>query len=128
MRVRLTRKLAQAVDGVDLRDCAVGDIIEVSGEQGALLIAEEWAEFLDAPADAAVLNPRGMTRHLSPAIASTVDAAQDQSRIPRSTKHLREVREQMERKARTEHELRRAEDRIREELRDSRARTIRKHR
>jgi len=43
MRVRLTRKLAEVIDGIDLRDHAVGDILELSEPEARLLLAEEWA-------------------------------------------------------------------------------------
>lgn len=43
MRVRLTRKLAECVDGVDLTGCAVGDILEIPERDAACLIAEGWA-------------------------------------------------------------------------------------
>jgi hypothetical protein len=42
--VRLTRKLAEMVDGVDLRDHKVGDVFTLSLEEARLLIAEQWAE------------------------------------------------------------------------------------
>jgi hypothetical protein len=43
MRVRLTRKLAECVDGVDLRAHTVGDVMDVSQRDARLLIAEQWA-------------------------------------------------------------------------------------
>jgi hypothetical protein len=43
MRVRLTRKFAEEIDGVDLRGHSVGDVLDVSPAEGRLLIAEEWA-------------------------------------------------------------------------------------
>jgi hypothetical protein len=42
--VRLTHKYAEAIDGVDLRDHRVGDIVNLSADQEKLLIAEGWAE------------------------------------------------------------------------------------
>ena len=42
--VRLTRKYAQMIDGVDLEDVAVGDLFEVSPREADVLIAEGWAE------------------------------------------------------------------------------------
>jgi hypothetical protein len=41
--VRLTRKLADVLNGIDLSAAAVGDILEVPLTQGQLLIAEGWA-------------------------------------------------------------------------------------
>ena len=43
MRVRLTRKLAECVDGVDLSAHRVGDVMDVSPTEARLLIAEQWA-------------------------------------------------------------------------------------
>jgi hypothetical protein len=43
MRIRLTRKLADAIDGVVLSDYAVGDVIDLAPHEARLLIAEEWA-------------------------------------------------------------------------------------
>ena len=43
MRVRLIKKLAQMIDGVDLRDRSVGDVFSLKTRDGKLLIAEQWA-------------------------------------------------------------------------------------
>jgi hypothetical protein len=43
MRVRLTRKLAEIVDGVDLRGHEVDEVFDVSAKDAGLLMAEEWA-------------------------------------------------------------------------------------
>ena len=43
MRVRLTRKLAQEIDGIDLSGHAVGDVIDLPASDANLLMAEEWA-------------------------------------------------------------------------------------
>ena len=44
MRVRLTRKLADEIDGIDLSHEHVGDIIDLSTLEAQTLIAEKWAE------------------------------------------------------------------------------------
>ena len=44
MRVRLTVKLAEVVEGVDLSAFSEGDLIELSKEDARLLIAGGWAE------------------------------------------------------------------------------------
>ena len=51
MQVRLLRKLADVVDGIDLSGRVVGDIIDLTAEQADLLVAEGWAE----PASAQVV-------------------------------------------------------------------------
>ena len=45
--VRLIRKLADVIDGIDLTHASVGDWIELSRREANILIAEGWAE----PAD-----------------------------------------------------------------------------
>lgn len=42
--VRLTRKYAAMIDGVDLDDVVVGDLLELSPRDADVLIAEGWAE------------------------------------------------------------------------------------
>jgi len=43
MRVRLTRKLAERVDGIDLSAHAEGDWLDLSRRDAELLLAEGWA-------------------------------------------------------------------------------------
>jgi hypothetical protein len=43
MRVRLTRKLAERLDGVDLTRSHVGDALNLPAREARLLIAEQWA-------------------------------------------------------------------------------------
>ena len=42
--VRLTQKLARVIDGIDLTDHHVGELISLSALQARVLIAEGWAE------------------------------------------------------------------------------------
>ena len=44
VRVWLTRKLAERIDGVDLSGRQVGDVLELSPREAALLMAEGHAE------------------------------------------------------------------------------------
>jgi hypothetical protein len=48
MRVRLITKLADIVDGVDLSRFDEGEIIELSEHDARLLLAEHWAQSVDA--------------------------------------------------------------------------------
>jgi hypothetical protein len=41
--VRLTRKYAEAIDGVDLSGTQVGDRLHLSSRDARMLIAEGWA-------------------------------------------------------------------------------------
>jgi len=43
VRVRLIKKLAECLDGVDLARCHVGDALNLSAHDAQLLIAEQWA-------------------------------------------------------------------------------------
>ena len=44
MKVWLTRKYADLIDGVDLRGYKVGDTLELPREHACLLLKEEWAK------------------------------------------------------------------------------------
>jgi hypothetical protein len=114
--VRLTKKLAAVLDGVDVSRRRVGEVFELPSCEADLLIAEGWAEarfpavaqrddITDANAAAAGPGP-APTRRLD-------------------VQRLRQMRAQMERRHLVDQNHRRAEDRIREELRDARAKTIR---
>jgi hypothetical protein len=43
MKVRLTRKLAECLDGVDVSDRQVGDVLDLTRREAELLVAEQWA-------------------------------------------------------------------------------------
>jgi hypothetical protein len=43
MRVRLTRKLAERIDGVDLSGHQVRDVLDIPRREARLLLAERWA-------------------------------------------------------------------------------------
>jgi hypothetical protein len=43
MKVRLVKKYAELIDGVDLTGRQVGDVFDLPREQARLLLAEEWA-------------------------------------------------------------------------------------
>jgi hypothetical protein len=95
MRVRLTRRLADQIDGVNLAAHQVGDVIEVTTHDGDLLIAEQWA----------VPTTESYRPQISPIMSLGL--------FHESPDQPGEVREQ-----------RRAEDRFREELRDLRATVV----
>lgn len=99
MRIRLTRKLADCVDGIDLSHYAVGDVLDLPEREAQLLIAEGWASLSDPAAD----EPQPCTP---------------------TEEELRCIREQLESWS-SPRNRRRAEDRIREEHQDSRAVTVR---
>lgn len=43
MRVRLIKKFAEKIDGVDLSGRSVGDLLNLKPRDARLLIAEQWA-------------------------------------------------------------------------------------
>jgi hypothetical protein len=49
MFVRLTAKLAEVVNGVDLSRYREGDVVELSERDCCMLIAERWAELVTVP-------------------------------------------------------------------------------
>jgi hypothetical protein len=112
MRVRLTRKLAETIDGIDLSRSRVGDLIDLSQHDAEVLVAEGWA----TSADARSFVITGCRICDDPSI-----------QLSRTLEQLRRVWELMEQRTFGQQEHRRAEDRIREELQDSRAKTIRPH-
>jgi hypothetical protein len=64
--VRLIRKLADEINGLDLSRYQVGDVIEVPGHTALMLMGEGWALPLDSP----VLRSRDLSR---PIPASDID-------------------------------------------------------
>jgi hypothetical protein len=49
MRIRLTRRLAEQLNGVDLSRHAVGDTMDLSSCSGDMLIKEGWAMRVYSP-------------------------------------------------------------------------------
>lgn len=43
MKVRLKKKYAERIDGVDLSDCKPGDVFDLPPEKARLVVAEKWA-------------------------------------------------------------------------------------
>jgi hypothetical protein len=107
MLIRLTRKFSEAIDGIDLSHRAVGDRFDLSSHDAALLIAEGWAAAV-APQARRMRSQRG-----GPFV--TTEASD------------RVIRRDIDQPLLGAQERRRAEDRIREELRDSRSKTLAKN-
>jgi len=115
MQIKLTRKLADYLDGIDLSRCREGDVVDLQPIEAQLLIAERWAVPLDA-------SPNEI-RSFSSAV-DRAPADDDWARRIQTVEQLRRVSEQMDKTRFEQHEYRRAEDRYREELQDSRAKTV----
>ena len=52
MHIRITKKLANALNGFDLRSFTIGQVIELDESLARMLIAEDWAEAALVPVDA----------------------------------------------------------------------------
>lgn len=44
MRVKLVRKLADVLNGIDLTHVRIGDVVDLTPHHAALLVVEGWAE------------------------------------------------------------------------------------
>lgn len=82
MKIRLTRKLADAIDGVDLSRKKVGRVINVGRHDAQLLIAEGWGRPADSVGErrSEVLERRSLAR-------DTADDRAPRRRTPRPPKH-----------------------------------------
>jgi hypothetical protein len=115
MRVRLVRKLADVIDGVDISDYGVGDVLDLHSDEARLLIAEDWAISAGQPT-----HQRDVRQPSSPIrIAEAAD-----SRRRSLVNQLRLASEQIEHQGRQLTYRRRREDILLDELRDARAKTI----
>jgi CheY-like chemotaxis protein len=47
VRIRITRKFANALNGIDLSRVKAGDVVELSEWNARVLVAEGWAEFVN---------------------------------------------------------------------------------
>jgi hypothetical protein len=48
MKVQLTKKLAERIDGVDLTGRSVGDVMDLPVDEARILVAEHWAQPTDS--------------------------------------------------------------------------------
>ncbi len=100
MRVRLVRKLAGCVDGIDLNHCTVGDLIDLADRQARIMIAEQWAVFARRASDA--LTSAAPGEPLAP-VADGRRLRGDRRQSPRFSdlyERLRDKREQIEQERR----------------------------
>lgn len=124
-RIRLIRKLAECMDGVDVSGHRAGDLLDLPDSQADVLIAEGWAEPHEPPRPPTAVVSRQRHRH-PPKAELIADAADRSPRTLQTIERLRQVREEMDKQRLERNERRRAEDNIREELQDSRSKTIKK--
>ena len=83
MRVRLTQKLAERVDGIDLTGMAVGDVLELPDRQALCLILEGWAT-AEPPTNETSSDPR-------PGLAARTNAPQHRRRNRRGDRNASRV-------------------------------------
>jgi hypothetical protein len=83
MKVRLTRKLAEQLDGIDVSALNEGDVFDLPRAQAQLLIAEHWAMPIDTVRSGAGLARAGdcaneeLQRPVSAAGATSTSARTD---------------------------------------------------
>jgi hypothetical protein len=53
MRVQLIRKFADVINGIDLTNACVGDIMNVKAHEAAILVMEGWAREVERDAERA---------------------------------------------------------------------------
>ena len=86
MHVRLTRKLADALNGLDLRPFRIGDVIDLTDPLAQMLIAERWAVeavAVDCPATADDRTPRRKKASAARAVPDPGSGPQRASSRPR---------------------------------------------
>jgi hypothetical protein len=125
MQVRLTRKLADVIDGVDLSRHEVGDVFDVPAVEAQLLIAEGWADIHIAEVYKGEFGGSTLFRSRELGDRSRPGDSADPSGTARTLDRIWQVRRELEQRRFARNERRRAEDRFREELRDARARVVR---
>lgn len=114
MRVRLIRRLANYIDGVNLSARGVGDVFELARADAELLIAEGWAVHAAPPE---------RPRLFRTAVVVSRAAPEGSRHVPLAGQ-LRDIGEQMQRRLFPPRDQRRAEDLIREAWHDQHARVI----
>jgi len=114
MWVRLTRRLADCIDGVDLSAHKVGDVFEVTRHEAELLVAEVWA-VLSAPA----------ARQFRSGPPDRVNRPNvDRRQLGPWAERLRTITQHISDRPFQHQDRRRAEDRIRDEWHDAHATVI----
>ena len=70
VRIKLTRKLSNALNDLDLRPYSVGDVIDLAAPSGEMLVAEGWAErVVGSERDTADERPRTTRERLNELLA-----------------------------------------------------------
>ena len=126
MQIRLERKLADYLDGVDVSAYRQGDIVELPRREAELLIAERWAvPFVGSIEETRRASTSGQVALAAERLERRTVAQMRRLHHDVVARHfedlMRRLGEEISRTHVDEHGRRRAEDRIRDELRDERA-------
>ena len=114
MWVRLTRRLADCIDGVNLSAHQVGDVFEVTRHEAELLVAEAWA----------VLSTSAERPFRSRRPVRSNGANVDRRQLGPLAERLRTITKHISHQTFQHQDGRRAEDRIRDEWHDAHAKVI----
>ena len=114
MWVRLTRRLADCIDGVNLSAHQVGDVFEVTRHEAELLVAEAWA----------VLSTSAERPFRSRRPVRSNGANVDRRQLGPLAERLRKITNHINHQTFQHQDGRRAEDRIRDEWHDAHAKVI----
>lgn len=114
MKVRLIRKLAECLDGIDVSTKHEGDLLTLNPAEAELLIAEGWA----VPYPTRSRDVRSSTVRVR---ALTADSDDKRRRLSGVAARLRVIHDQLDQGLFDPCDQRRTEDRIREEIHDARA-------
>jgi len=99
MRVRISRKLADSVDGIDLSHCAVGDVIDLADHQARMIVAERWAVFARRAADRMGIGPDELPASFAEGRRLSGDRRRS-SRVHDVYQRLRDKREEIDQERR----------------------------
>src|SRR5215510_6037761 len=97
MQVRLKRKLAECIDGVDLSGHKVGDIFELPVHHAHLLVAEGWADIRIAEVKVGDFRPAS-PQTVNFATGERVRVSDLASRVLRTLERIRQNRIDVERR------------------------------
>ena len=101
MRVRIVRKLANWMDGIDLSNCGVGDLVDLAERHARIMIAERWAVFARRAGD--LVASTDSEEPPAPAFAEGRRLLGDRRRSPRLDdlyQRLRDKREEIDQERR----------------------------
>jgi hypothetical protein len=121
MWVRLTRRLADCIDGVNLSAHRVGDVFEVTRHEAELLVAEAWAVFVAPAGRQSGAWPPARVHSVKGGRKSVKRGRRQPGRL---AEQLRTITKQIFHRTFDQPYRRRAEDRIRDDWHDAHATVV----